>query len=117
MKAIEKELDRLVQMLHLGQRCHVCDCVMADAVHHIVGRSNPLLRYDIVNLLPVCHSCHRDIHDRGLDVSECIGEVRWNYLQKLKNRSYRDVLTFDMQMSEDEYFKWCKKTLIDVMSK
>lgn len=111
MKAIEKELDRLVQMLHLGQRCHICGYHNAEAVHHIIGRANQLLRYDVVNLLPVCNSCHRKIHDNGLDVSDYIDSIRWNYLQRVKNESYRDILTFELQMSEDEYLRWCKRTL------
>ena len=116
MKAIEKELDRLVQMMHLGRRCGICGC-NAEAIHHIVGRANPLLRYDPLNLLPVCTFCHRRIHDAGLDVSEFISNTRWEYLQDAKNKSYKDFLTFKVQMSEEEFLKKCKMLITAILLK
>lgn len=114
MKTIEKELDRLVQMLHLGQRCRICGC-NAEATHHIVGRANPLLRYNPANLMPVCNFCHRRIHDNGLDAFEYMDERKATYLKKAKNKSYKDVLTFDLRMSEEEYFKRCKEILTELL--
>ena len=106
---INRELDRLVQMLHLGQMCHICKVREAQAIHHIISRSNMMLRYEPLNLLPVCHQCHRDIHDKGIDISDDIKQ--WDWLHKVKNMSYRDYLTFEIQMTEKEYFKICKQRL------
>ena len=116
MKAIQKELDKLVQMLCIDHRCDICGCRAAEAVHHIIGRSNDLLRYDFSNLLPVCYECHRNIHDKGLEVSKYIHPDRWQYLQQIKNKSYKDVLTFDLGMSEAEFLKDCRSTLRRVTS-
>ena len=113
-KAITKELDKLVQGLSKNQRCHVCGLRNATEVHHIITRGNDLLRYDPANLLPICGDCHKAIHDRGLDVSAYLRKDRWNYLQRTKNQSYKNMLTFELGMSEDEYFRWCKKTLKDL---
>ena len=111
MKPIEKELDRLVQGLRKNQRCHICGVRQATAVHHIIPRANDLLRYDPVNLLPVCYDCHRDIHDRGLDVSAYSHLGRWQYLQEARNQSYKNVLTFELGMSEDEFLQYCRRRL------
>ncbi len=111
MESIEKELDRLVQMLCINHICHICGTRSATAVHHIIGRANPVLRYDVTNLLPVCNECHRAIHDKGVDVSGYVHPWRWEYLQRIKNKSYKDILTFEMQMSEKEYFKQCRQVL------
>lgn len=115
MKAIEKELDRLVQELHKNQRCHICRFKDATEIHHIIGRRNKLLRYDLVNLLPVCHEHHIMIHDKGLNVEDFIHKEQWQYLQQIKNKSYKDILTFELGMTEEEYLKQCKKTLKRVM--
>ena len=117
MKANEKELDRLVQMLCVNHRCHICGAHDAQAIHHIVGRANMALRYDFVNLLPVCHECHRQIHDKGLDVSKFIAPQRWQYLQQIKNKSYRDLLIFEYMQTEREFLQSAKQELIKVLSK
>lgn len=116
MKAIEKELDRLVQELCKNHRCHVCGARKATAVHHIIGRANKLLRYDFSNLLPVCDDCHRQIHDKGLDVSAYMHKERWLYLQRVKNLSYKDLLTFELGMTEDEFLRYCRKTLRELVN-
>lgn len=116
MKAIEKELDRIVQQLHKNQRCHVCGVKSAEAIHHIIGRANPMLRYDLINLLPVCCECHRKIHDEGLNAFRFISKEQGQYLKQVQNESYKDFLIFEMQMTEDEYLKKCKKTLLGVLN-
>ena len=116
MKAIEKELDKLVQGLCKNQRCHICGVRRATAVHHIIGRANKMLRYDPVNLLPVCNDCHSQIHDKGLEVSAIIPKEQWRYLQQIKNQSYKDVLTFELGMSEDEFLRDCKKRLRELQN-
>lgn len=115
MKAIEKELDRLVQTLCINHYCHICGTHNAEAIHHIIGRANKVLRYDFTNLLPVCHECHRKIHDTGLDVSKYVLPERWQYLQQIKNKSYKDLLVFELGQTEDEFLKACKAQLIKVL--
>ena len=116
MKSIEKELDRLVQLLSVDQRCQICG-KNAEAIHHIIGRANKVLRYEFINLLPVCNACHRKIHDEGLDVSKYVAPERWQYLQQIKNKSYRDLLIFEYMQTEDEFLKSAKAQLIKVLGK
>ena len=106
-----------MQRLHKNQRCHICGVKYAEAIHHIIGRSNKMLRYDIVNLLPVCYDCHRKIHDEGLDISKYITPTRWQYLQQVKNKSYRDLLIFEYGMTEDEFLKSSKAQLKEKLDK
>lgn len=113
---MNKDLDRLVQQLCTNHRCYICGIARATAIHHIIGRANPLLRYDIVNLLPVCEACHRKIHDKNLDVSKYIPKEQWQYLQQIKNQSYKDILTFELQLSEKEFLARCKKTIKELLS-
>lgn len=115
MKTIEKELDRLVQMLCINHRCHICG-KDAEAIHHIIGRANKILRYDFINLLPVCNLCHRKIHDEGLDVSKYVSPERWQYLQQIKNKSYRDLLIFEYMQTEDEFLKDCRNHLKRILN-
>lgn len=110
MKAIEKELDRLVQMLHLDRRCAICGCP-AEAVHHVVGRSNRLLRYALMNLVPVCYFCHRRIHDGKVDIEDYLKPGVMEKLESYKQKSYKDMLLFELRLSEGEWFKECKKAL------
>lgn len=113
---ISKELDRLVQELHKNQRCHICGTYHATAIHHIIGRANPLLRYDIVNLLPVCDDCHRKIHDKGLDAFDYIPKEQADYLKQIKNQSYKDILTFELGLTEKEFLNQCKKKIKSLLS-
>lgn len=110
MKAIEKELDRLVQRLSENHRCHHCG-KPAECVHHIITRRDKMLRYDIVNLTVLCLDCHRAIHDGHLKEESFLPKEVFEYLEQVKNQSYKDFLIFEMQMTEDEYLKSCREKL------
>ena len=112
---MNKDLDRLVQQLCVGKRCAICKG-QATEIHHIIGRANKFLRYDPNNLLPVCHSCHCKIHDKGLDPFEYISPERAGILKRLKNKSYRDILTFELQMSEEEFLRECRNYIKELLS-
>lgn len=117
MMAIKKELDKLVQELSHNQLCLICSKRKkhrkADCIHHIIRRKDYMARYDIVNLMPVCSDCHSEVHDKGLDEYQFLDELHAQYLRSIKNKSYKDFLIFEMQMTESEYLKFCKKRLKD----
>lgn len=110
MKAIEKELDRLVQEFSQNKRCQVCH-KPAVATHHIIGRANPMTRYDPINLMPVCLDCHRDIHDGKINQWDYVDALKQEYLMEMRNASYKDFLIFVARQTEDEYFRDCKERL------
>ena len=98
---MEKELDSLYPCLRIGQKC---PCGKpAEHVHHLIGRNNQLLRWDVKNLLPLCAECHAAIHDKGmwnhgLDLVDA--ETR-AYLESRKNVLLKDYLREKGQSFED----------------
>jgi len=116
LKAIEKELDKLVQTVCHKQYCRICakkDGVLrtAEATHHIIGRANKMLRYDIINLMPVCLEHHRQIHDGKINQWDYIDTDIAEYLREVKNASYKDFLIKIANQTNDEYLKECRDVL------
>ena len=111
MKPIEKELDRLVQELSKGKVCQMCEAFPATEIHHIGRKKTPLERYDPMNLMPVCHNCHTEIHNGHLNAYDKIPLKQRVYIEMIKNMSYKNFLIFELGMSEDEFLRDCKKRL------
>lgn len=118
MKSIEKELDKLTQELSENQLCRVCKKVfhrntLANCIHHVVHRNNYILRYNLNNLIPLCADCHRLVHDKGhiIKDEQYVDATVLAHLNEYKNKSYKDYLLFEKNMTENEYFKECKKNL------
>lgn len=108
MKAIEKTLDKLVQLACLNQKCRVCG-KPAECGHHLIGRSNMMLRYDAINIMPLCYDCHRKIHDGKINQWEYCAPEQKEFLQeKAKKMSYRDFLIFVAKQPEFEYLEGLK---------
>ena len=63
MKDLSKQLDILIQQQASKHRCYYCGTAKNVVGHHIIRRSDKLYRWDLRNILPVCISCHRKIHD------------------------------------------------------
>lgn len=116
MKAIEKELDQLVQQLSEGKKCQMCDA-MATEVHHIGRKKTPLERYDLQNLMPVCHECHTKLHSGHMNAYDKIPLKQRMYIETMKNMSYKNFLIFELGMSEDEFLKDCRKRLKGLLNK
>lgn len=108
MKQIEKVLDTLIQLESKNHRCKVCGR-KADCYHHLIGRANPMTRYDKVNLLPVCYDCHRDIHDGKVNDWDYVSAERQELLRELQRMSYKNFLIFVAHQTETEYLKDLKE--------
>lgn len=108
MKTIEHQLDKIVQAASHNERCVVCK-KPAECYHHLIGRANPMTRYDPVNLMPVCFDCHRDIHDGRVNDWAYIDEERKELLHELRNMSYKNFLIFVANETETEYLKEVKE--------
>ena len=107
MKAIEKELDRLVQQACLNQKCRVYG-MPAECGHHLIGRSNMMTRYDAINIMPLCYDCHRKIHDGKINQWEYCAPEQKEFLNIAKNMSYKDFLIFVAKQTEREYLQHLK---------
>ena len=96
------KLDRLYpQLLRVNPKCRFCGRE-AHAIHHIIGRANLLLRYDLNNLIPICDDCHRLVHDKGIEMF--IPPLRMYYLNTMKNIQFQDYL-LSHNLTREEFFK------------
>lgn len=77
----DKLLTPIIKKLH--PKCEACGSD-TEVAHHFIEKSRSSnLRYDMRNLIPLCHSCHAKIHNRfgnsimgSLDVADVIRKKR-----------------------------------------
>ena len=77
----DKLLTPIIKKLH--PKCEACGSDTEVAHHWIEKSRSSNLRYDLRNLIPLCHSCHAKIHNRfgnsimgSLDVADVIRQKR-----------------------------------------
>lgn len=100
---MKDKLDRLYPQLVKGRNCYFCG-KPAENMHHIVPRSNILLRWDLKNLLPVCYNCHQALHNAPHDITLYIGLVRSAYLEEMRQMNFQDYLRVH-NLTRDEFYK------------
>lgn len=109
------KLDRLYpQLRNRWTRCHFCG-KPTEHIHHIKGRSNLLIRFDIRNLLPLCADCHRLVHNKGLNVELYISPSRWLYLEQVSRIQLQDYLIAN-NLTREEFFKQKEKELKEIIN-
>lgn len=116
---MEEYLDKLYPKLSINKKCINPNCDnTATAQHHIVSRSNMLLRYDVQNLIPLCANCHAEIHDKGMynRGMDFIDEDRKNYLLSMKYVVFKDYL-LQHGITQDEFFEIKKRELLEAIGK
>lgn len=59
---LEQQLDKAFQRLAIDKRCHFCK-KPATEIHHLIGRSQKLYRWDKRNALPLCRFHHYGVHN------------------------------------------------------
>lgn len=98
--------DQLYPKLRIGRNCVMCALDYrtrpADVIHHIIRRANPITRFHIPNLLPLCNECHMKIHDGK--ISEPIPKERLEELTQLANKSLKG-LCLVRGITTEEYYK------------
>lgn len=115
MDKMKEKLDKLYPKLrHCWRNCYFCGRI-ASEIHHIIGRNNNLLRYDIKNLLPVCSDCHSLITDKKINVSFFIPTARWLYLEQMSRIQFQDYL-LGHGLTRDEFFKQKEKELKEIIN-
>lgn len=110
----KKKLDALYPKLSQNARCALCG-KKAEHQHHIIPRANDLLRYDVKNLLPLCHDCHSLVHDKNLNLSFFIPTARWLYLEQMSRIQFQDYL-LGHGLTRDEFFKQKEKELKEIIN-
>ena len=106
MKAIEKELDRLVQIWSCNQRSYISG-KPAECGHHFIHRSCRLLRWDINNIIPLTLEEHA-LHHAGLLKIKINNPFREQYLSNMKNEHIKDYL-LQNGLTGSEWLKQKKK--------
>jgi hypothetical protein len=59
-------LDSLVSEIILrlyGGRCVLCQRDATDAHHWLIGRRHKSVRWNLINIIPLCRECHVAVHD------------------------------------------------------
>ena len=104
-KIIEKG-DKLYPQLRYGRCCIPClikyKVRPSENMHHIIRRANPITRFELLNLLPVCAECHAKIHAGKLH--EPISEEQRDWLTQLSNKSLKGIC-IARGITREEYFE------------
>lgn len=53
-----------------GNRCEIEGDPMSEGHHFVLKSENSLMRYDIMNFVPLCSSCHYKIHHANISVED-----------------------------------------------
>ncbi len=104
MKQIELKMDRMVQEWASKQRSYV-SCFPAECGHHFYHRSIRLLRWDLLNIIPLTFDEHQRHHAGLLDI-EIQNPFRAKYLQEKAQKNLKDHL-LENGLTEDEWLKKC----------
>lgn len=103
---IYDKCDRLYPQLRHGRCCVSCLLIWrirpADVIHHIIRRANPITRFYLPNLMPLCAECHDKIHAGKL--SEPISEQHRDHLNKLANKNLKGIC-IARGITRAEYFQ------------
>lgn len=103
---IYDKCDRLYPQLRHGRCCLACLAAWrvrpADVIHHIVRRANPITRFELCNLIPLCSECHDKIHAGKLH--EPISQEQLEWLNKLANKSLKGIC-IARGITKAEYFQ------------
>lgn len=98
--------DKLYPQLRNGRPCACCLSVWkvkpATEIHHIIHRGNLHLRFELLNLIPLCADCHRKIHEGKL--TEPISEQHREWLTKQANKDFKGIL-IARGLTKEEYYK------------
>lgn len=114
-----KKADKLLQ--ELGRlkfsQCEVCGQPMSCLHHYYPKSSAGNLRYNLLNLIPICQSCHFKHHNGNPDIHNTVNKKRGSHwlrdLQTAKlipnyqcnTKSYYEQVAEDLKKQIQEYEK------------
>lgn len=99
---LEDENDRLIQQWASLQRSYLSGekrCVG----HHFYGRRHLLLRWDILNIIPLTFEEHEQFH-RGAFQIHIKNPFRRQYLENMVNKDFKDYL-LEHGMTRKDFIK------------
>jgi len=95
-----------------GDRCEVCGEKVRQVHHYIPKSRNGLLKYNILNGIPICQRCHWIIHfsPNPAEIHRVIEIIRRNrgkkwrdkidILEKIHGRSFNTIIWLEEQISK-----------------
>lgn len=110
---LEKENDRLVQVWATLQRSYISQ-KPAECGHHYYSRHNRLLRWDLLNIIPLTFEEHTMHHAGNLDI-EIQNPFRKQYLENMINKDFKKYL-LENNLTDTEFAKICNKKLKEKIS-
>lgn len=98
IRKLEKTADKLLQMAEVPKNpnCIVCG-EMTNCMHHVVYKSQSnALRYNPLNLVPLCSKCHTRLHFSGdpaiLGTIIKVKGIKWfDTLQSLRHETVKET--------------------------
>lgn len=103
-----KELDKKVQQWAIQQQSYLT-LLPAEVGHHYYSRRHKLLRWDLLNIIPLTNDEHRKVHD-GIYRVEIKNPFRELYLADMVNKDFKQYL-LENGLSEEEFMEKCKEKI------
>lgn len=110
---LESENDKLVQIWATKQRSYYSH-KPAECGHHFYSRHNKLLRWDLLNIIPLTLEEHRMLHDGNIQI-DIQNPFRCQYLRNMCNKDYKKFL-LEKNLTDKEYVIECNKRLKEKIS-
>ena len=110
---LERENDKLVQVWATKQRSFISR-KPAECGHHYYSRHNRLLRWDLLNIIPLTIEEHTKLHMGNLEVN-IENPFRKQYLENMINKDFKKYL-LENGITDDEFVKICNKKLKEKIS-
>lgn len=105
--SVRNQADKLLTplIIKMYPKCLLCNNPTQVAHHHIHKSKSTRLRYEINNLVPLCHSCHLALHMNESYHASRIVEIRgldwFRDLERMKNEIVKaDVLWYSKQLGK-----------------
>lgn len=105
---LEKENDKLVQIWASRQRSYYSH-KPATCGHHFYSRRIKLLRWDLLNIIPLTFEEHTLLHSGCIQLDIC-NPFRLQYLKNMSNMDYKQYL-LENNLTDYEFVKLCNKKL------
>jgi len=104
-KSLKKKMDALwSKIIRSRGSCEVCGTACQNA-HHIIGRVNYNLRWDLRNGVALCVGCHFKAHNNPIEFLDYLWEVRPGDYLYLTDPEHTKTKTWHMSDYEDIYNK------------
>lgn len=107
VKSIRNQADKLLTPIIIKKypKCLLCNNPTQVAHHHVHKSKSTRLRYEMDNLINLCHSCHLALHMNESYHASRIVEIRgldwFRKLEKMKNEIVKaDIIWYSQQLEK-----------------